>query len=224
MLRSNRTRRRRFVCPEKGPFRDSTAAAIIRLPTGTLSRVEAWLQRPEFNKMTKPRLIGYDATFNRPIWLLELPHILAPFDWSELQSAKFICLSAMDASSAQTDDLSPFCSHLIDLGCAYYCAWGPDCERVHDIMDGLVVGDNPPETYIGCLMTTWHAKESMAEAVDFFLTCTVPDEEFAPIGCSFGLAVVVGSHEWASQIEQHVREWTIASSRENVAKCGETAC
>ena len=168
--------------------------------------------------MTKPRFIGYDATYARQIWLLELTHIHAPFDLSELQGATFVCLSAMNASSAQTDDLSAFCSHLIDHGCAYYCAWGPECERVHDIMDGLVVGDNPPETYIGCLMTTWHEKESLAEAVDFFLMCTVPNEEFAPIGCSFGLAVVVGSEDWASQIDRHVHEWIVASCRENSAK------
>ena len=156
--------------------------------------------------MVKPRLVGYDATFDRQIWILELADIHSPFVWSELQNAKFVCLSAMDASSAGTDDFSAFCSRLIDLGCAYYCAWGPDCERVHDIMDELVVGGNPPETDIGCLMTTWHAKESLTQAVDFFLNCTVPDEEFAPNGCSFGLAVVVGSVEWTSQIEQHVRK------------------
>lgn len=85
-------------------------------------------------------------------------------------------------------------------------------------MDELVVSDNPPETYIGCLMTTWHAEESLAEAVDFFLTFTVPDEEFAPIGCSFGLAVVIGSEDWATQIEQHVRELIVASRRESIAK------
>jgi hypothetical protein len=155
--------------------------------------------------MAKPRLVGYDTTFERQIWLLELDDLHAPFDWDELQNEKFVCLSAMNASSIRTDELLAFCSRLIDLGCAYYCAWGPDCERVHDIMDELVVGDNPPETYIGCLMTTWHAKESLAETVDFFLTCTVPDEEYAPAGCSYGLAVAIGSANWARQIEQHVR-------------------
>ena len=31
-----------------------------------------------------------------------------------------------------------------------------------------------------CLMTTWHAKESLADPVDFFLSSTIPDEERAP--------------------------------------------
>jgi hypothetical protein len=93
---------------------------------------------------------------------------------------QFACLCVIDASSIETHELSAFCSRLIDLGCAYYCTWGPDCERVHDIMDQQVIGENPPATDIGCLMTTWHAQESLAEAVDFFLTWTVPDEEYAP--------------------------------------------
>ena len=156
--------------------------------------------------MPKPRLIGHDARFDRQIWLLELDDLHTPLDWNELQNEKFVCLFAANANSIPTDELSVFCSRLIALGCAYFCAWGPGCERVHDIMDELALGDHPPETDIGCLMTTWHAKESLAEAVDFFLTSTVPDEEFAPSGCSFGLAVASGSADWAAQIERHLRD------------------
>jgi hypothetical protein len=75
-------------------------------------------------------------------------------------------------------------------------------------MDEEVIGDDPPTTDIGCLMTTWHAKESLAEAVEFFLTCTVPDEEYAPVGCAYGLAVSVGSTEWATKIEHRLRSST----------------
>ena len=110
-----------------------------------------------------------------------------------------------DASSVSTEEISEFCSHLIRLGCAYLCTWGPDCERVHDIMDETVVGDNPPDTYRGCLMTTWHAQDSLVEAVDFFLASTIPDEKFAPTGCAFGLAIAVGSAEWAKTIERELR-------------------
>jgi len=57
-------------------------------------------------------------------------------------------------------------------------------------------------------MTAWHAQESLADAVDFFLTCTLPDEEYPPAGCSYGLAVVAGSMEWAREIERRRREST----------------
>jgi hypothetical protein len=160
--------------------------------------------------MPKTRFVGYDATFKRQIWMLELDALKVPFHCDELHKQQFACLCVIDANSIETHGLSAFCSRLIDLGCAYFCAWGPDCERVHDIMDEQVIGENPPATDIGCLMTTWHAKESLAEAVDFFLTCTVPDEEYAPDGCRYGLAVVVGSTDWATNIERHLRQSTVA--------------
>ncbi len=156
--------------------------------------------------MPKPRFLGCDPTYDRKIWLLELDALRTAFDWEELEQQKFVCLCAIDASSISRDELSSFCSRLIDLGCAYFCAWGPDCERVHDIMDRLVIGDNPPQTDIGCLMTTWHPRDTIAKAVFFFLSCAEPDEEYAPAGCSHGLAVVIGSAEWAAQFERHIRK------------------
>ena len=155
--------------------------------------------------MAQPQFFQHDRTTDRQIWLLGLDALPAALDWSDLHQQKFVCLCVMDASLVSNDALGAFCSQLVDRGCAYFCVWGPDCERVHDIMDARVVGDNPPETDIGCLMTTWHARESLAEAIDFFLTCTVPDEEYAPAGCPFGLAVVIGSPDWATEVEQHLR-------------------
>jgi hypothetical protein len=156
--------------------------------------------------MPKPRFIGQQASLDRQTWLLQLDAISAPFAWDELGKSRFVCLCAVNAKSIPDDEIRRFCSHLIDLGCAYFCAWGPDCERVHDIMDRQVIGDNPPATYIGCLMTTWHATEPLTEAVDFFRTCTVPDEDYAPAGCSLSLAIVVGSPNWTATIEQRLRQ------------------
>ncbi len=155
--------------------------------------------------MAKPRFLQHDRTTDRQIWLLELDALPATLDWGDLHQQKFVCLCAVDASSISSDALSAFCSELVDSGCAYFCTWGPDCERVHDIMDERITGDNPPETDIGCLMTTWHPRESLAEAVDFFLTCTAPDEEYAQPGCPFGLAVVMGSPAWTAEMEQHLQ-------------------
>ena len=158
--------------------------------------------------MRTPQVLGYDAGTERQIWLLNLDAIQTAFAWDDRPGQKFACLCALDANSIPNEALSAFCSHLIHLGCAYFCVWGPDCERVHDIMDEEAIGDDPPATDIGCLMTTWHAKESLVEAVDFFLTWTIPDEEYAPAGCPHGLAVVVGSTEWATEIEHRLREST----------------
>jgi hypothetical protein len=111
----------------------------------------------------------------------------------------------MDARDIPDEQMSALCSQLIRLGCAYLCCWGPARERVHDIMDQEVLGSNPPDSYLGCLMTTWHSKESLAEAVDYFLACTIPDEDYAPDGCSRALTIVVGSGDWATEMERHIR-------------------
>jgi len=156
--------------------------------------------------LPKPEFVGYDVTHERQVWLLKVNTIQTAFAWDELHGEKFVCLCAMDARPIPREALWRFCSHLIDLGCAYFCAWGPDCERVHDIMDEQAIGDNGSAADIGCLMTTWHAKESLLEAIEFFRTCTIPDEEYAPSGCPHGLVIAIGSTEWAVTIEQCVRQ------------------
>lgn len=188
-----------------------SATQRVRLKEAHIWRQPAQMRNPPATMtsgstfMAKPRFFQYDRTTDRQIWLLELDTLPATLDLDDLHQQKFVCLCVMDASPISSDALAGFCSQLIDRGCAYFCAWGPDCERLHDIMDQRVIGDNPPETDIGCLMTTWHARESLAEAVDFFLTCTVPDEEYAPAGCPFGLAVAIGSPSCAIAMEEHIR-------------------
>jgi len=45
-------------------------------------------------------------------------------------------------------------------------------------MDEEIVGGDPPHSSFGNVMTTWHSDWSMAEALDFFLADTNPDESF----------------------------------------------
>ena len=71
-------------------------------------------------------------------------------------------------------------------------------------MDSVVIGDNPTETGLGCLMTTWHTEESLNDALDFLLTCTVPDDDYAPNGCNSALIICIASDSWTSEIEQCV--------------------
>jgi hypothetical protein len=118
--------------------------------------------------------------------------------------AHFACLCALNAKSLPPDEIGRFCSRLLDLGCAYFCAWGTESERVHDIMDEMVVGGNPPASNAGCLMTTWHARESLEDALDFFLNCTQPDEEFAPSGCKAAVIISIAGAGQDREITQYV--------------------
>ena len=61
---------------------------------------------------------------------------------------------------------------------------GAGCERFHDIIDDIVVEDGLSERrFVGAtpndvIMTTWHANESLEEALEFFKTSALPMEGF----------------------------------------------
>jgi len=64
-------------------------------------------------------------------------------------------------------------SWLVESGCLYFIAWGVDCEAWHDTVDWSVLeafdfGDIPDDKFI---MTTWHDKEPLSEALWFAGNC-----------------------------------------------------
>lgn len=162
--------------------------------------------------MPNPRFLGYHADTGRNVYLLSLDSLDASFAIPAGESQPFTCLCAMDATASTAVEFGEFCGHLLRYGCAYLCTWGPDCERVHDVMDEEVVGENPPETDVGCVMTTWHDKDSLAGALEYFFDCTVPDSDFAPNGCDRALIISVGSPVWDEAIERYVAQRTASTS------------
>lgn len=156
-----------------------------------------------------PRTLGYNPVLGCTVQMLDLDSVAPPAAFGLRDGEKFTCFCAMDARGTDTRTIANFCSILLSLGCAYFCTWGPDCERVHDIMDRQVIGENPPDTYLGCVMTTWHENDSLEEALNFFLTCTEPVEDFAPAGCGAALIISIGSKDWPASIERYVKSKTI---------------
>jgi hypothetical protein len=142
--------------------------------------------------------------------MLSLDSIATPYVRSNIEGRHFTCFCAMDARNTPANEIGKFCVSLLQLGCAYLCAWGQDCGRVHDIMDEEIVGDNPPKSDWGDVMTTWHSEESIEDALYFFLNCTVPNETYAPDGCDRAVIISVGSGDWAATIEEYVRANTIS--------------
>lgn len=62
---------------------------------------------------------------------------------------------------------------LVNTGCLYFIAWGVSCEVWHDSVDWAVLenfnfGDVPDERFV---MTTWHDKEPLSEALWFAGNC-----------------------------------------------------
>ena len=62
---------------------------------------------------------------------------------------------------------------LVESGCLYAVAWGTDCEKWHDSIDGANLrefdyADIPEDRFV---MTTWHAKDPIREAFWFAGQC-----------------------------------------------------
>jgi hypothetical protein len=93
---------------------------------------------------------------------------------------------------------------MIDQGIAYLCAWGPDCERVHDIFDEVhVMREIDEKREYPHVMTTWHKDESLDEALWHMLNSAYPDEVLAET-CGVDLAVSVANDQWAAHIQRRL--------------------
>ena len=154
--------------------------------------------------MVEPQYLGRHNASGRDVYLLTLNSLNTLFFLPTSEVAHFACLCALNAKSLPPDEIGRFCSRLLDLGCAYFCAWGTESERVHDIMDEMVVGGTPPFSYVGCVMTTWHAAESLEDVLGFFLNWTQPDEEFAPNGCRVAVIISISGARHDREIVQSV--------------------
>ncbi len=88
------------------------------------------------------------------------------------EKTPFSVLLVIDSRDVAEDGFrawNTFARRAADQGMAYFSTWGPDCERLHDIMDETVVAwevieENPAPLFI---MTTWHCNEDLDEALWF---------------------------------------------------------
>lgn len=103
-----------------------------------------------------------------------------------------------------TKDISAFAESALSAGMVYCCAWGQDCERLHDIVDEVIVQDAVfgDKRFVGpdsrdTIMTTWHARHSLKEAVRFFKDAAVPTPGFLA-DSRFGVVVIVGNPKWGT--------------------------
>ncbi len=142
---------------------------------------------------------------NRDVFVVSVANLEhLPSQLAGLPCSRFVLLLAQDANANRTH-LDPVLEQLLDRGCVYLCAWGPGCELVHDVMDETVVMrkvDGGPEQTI---MTTWHSRDSLAEATDFALQLARPDDALAD-GCNATVLAVVGNNQWLTEVRAAARE------------------
>jgi len=144
--------------------------------------------------MKIPEKLCVDELTGRDLYFLKME---GPGELSKdikLPGPYFICLIVWDAKSANVETISEFVKVLLDKGACYICVWGRDCERVHDTIDELCEFRDQTHEPDMAIMTTWHDHESLDDTIWFFLTVTLPDENYID-DCRSSLAITVGMEQ-----------------------------
>ena len=134
--------------------------------------------------------VGHDRISGRDLLFLRVsePESLSVF---QAPSPHCVCLLVWESVRSSVETVSHVAEQLLGSGCVYLCAWGRGCERVHDIFDEILVGTNSGPADASVVMTTWHADESLEEALGFFLRSAFPDERYQD-SCRSGIVIVLG--------------------------------
>ena len=134
--------------------------------------------------------------------VLQLSALVWP-DSLRVPSERFRLFVAADTTQITSHEISRFAEAALSRGMVYFCAWGPGCERFHDIVDEVVVEDDLGErkfaapTKNDVVMTTWHHDETLEEALDFFARYANPTDGYAA-DSSYRLVICVKNPESAS--------------------------
>ena len=137
--------------------------------------------------------------------LLYLARMSDPEEWpAQLDESirPFVAFTALDARRLSDEKLESFARTLLDPGCVYACAWGPEAGRVETAFDVVAVDaalEGRP--YVDdVVMTTSHDDESLDSALWFALFAAFPpDLEARAI-------LAITDDEWYDQIERRLAD------------------
>jgi hypothetical protein len=88
---------------------------------------------------------------------------------------------------------------LIDQGAVYVCCLGHDSKRLHDAVDWEDIIRQAFDTPV--IVTTWHERGLLNDALFFVLKCTEPYGDYA-VGCSSTIAISIGNSVWAASARE----------------------
>lgn len=134
----------------------------------------------------------------------------------KIPSKRFRLFVAADVRDIEVQVLADFGAMALKNGMVYFCAWGPDCERFHDIVDELIVADDLGQHLFAGpsphdkVMTSWHVNETLPEAVEFFKNWARPDGGFRP-GSNYWVAICLQNQEWEATISEQLQRGGFSS-------------
>lgn len=142
---------------------------------------------------------------DRSLFALNIPWF-EPFNPEDhLPTQHFLCLLAADFNSASDGEILALANSLLEYGASYFVCWGPGCERAHDLIDDLTLLVEPPVPDDSIILSTWHANDTLAEALFFLLCSAWPDPAYEDTsGCV--VAVSVGGGSIATGIREALAE------------------
>jgi hypothetical protein len=125
--------------------------------------------------------VGVDRVHGRRIRLFQL----SGWVWEEPLVRPFVLLIAAHASCEDEVEIRRFAAAAIESGCGYICAWGDGCELVHDVFDDAAIAVDR------FVMSTWHADESLPNALYFALTNAFLDDDEFPDAAEAAIVLAV---------------------------------
>jgi hypothetical protein len=143
--------------------------------------------------------LGSDPRTGRDLFMLDVSAPSRIPDAISLSSQHFICFIACDGLIWSIDDIGEAAARLARSGAVYFCIWGPDCERVHDVVDEVLVGARGDIGNDEVVPTTWHDEEELREALGFAARVAKPATAYEKT-CSSILAISVAHGHWPQAI------------------------
>jgi hypothetical protein len=110
----------------------------------------------------------------------------------------FVVLLAMDATSTNDESIASLATKLISQGMVELHAWGPECNRIHDIFD-RVEADRGVWTDDAFVSTSWYEDEDLDDAM-WGAVYAVPTDAYIDT-CRAVVAIVVDHPEWGERVE-----------------------
>ena len=148
--------------------------------------------------MSMVQKLGHAEFGSRDLYVLNLRHHKIPHGAFKEINGGFIACLAIDGTEATDVEIKTIALDLMRAGCTYICCWGPDSERVHELIDQEDAELHPAGPWN---RTTWQNDVPLAEALWFSINSAWPDTKFeeathAVVGISFN------HPEWFEEITE----------------------